>query len=1167
MTTSPCLNGSPDACAASATHAASDHNLLFGLMALQMDFINRDELIASMKDWALEKNVPLGQILVRQRVLTEVRRGMIDALVADHVESNGGDTKKSLESLPVNNRVRADVANASDPVVQESIAHAMPQSPDDPGVTLTQAAVTAATPLRYRPLRTHAQGGLGQVYVAMDEELHREVALKEIKESHAANPESRARFILEAEVTGGLEHPGIVPVYGLGMYPDGRPYYAMRFIRGQSLKEAVDDFRAKVKAGMSECDRVLEWRQLLGRFIDVCNAIEYAHSRGVLHRDIKPSNIMLGKFGETLVVDWGLAKPIDQAEPPSSLEQEPLLKPSIVSTSAETIAGTALGTPAYMSPEQAEGRLDLLGPASDVFSLGATLYYLLTGRAPQEDRDIPTVLDRVRRGAFSPPRQVDRTIDPGLEAICLKAMAVEPKARYAASLELTQDIEHWLADEPVAAWREPWTVSAVRWIKKHRKFVTGLGAVLVLLLMIHVLVTQREVSLRLEADVARDDATIAMEQAKRNESKAQTLLYQAEMRRVFSFLDYADLNRADRVLERWLPTKDTPDLRNWEWHYLRQRCQGRLALAGHNGPATAIAYAPNGTRLASAGGEPKAPGEIKLWRTSDGQLERTLAGHRGRITSLAFSGDGKLLASASIDGIKIWAMPDGAELLTLTEHDGPVAAVAFSAKGMLASAGVDGTVRLRDSAGFSRKVAGVAKIVARHDQGAAAVAFSPDDSLLASAGRDGLVRLLDGSTGMERHVFRGHDGPVATLVFKAEGAVLASGGGRGPEKGEVFFWDVSTGELMFNRYGLSDRVVSLAYNPQGTLAIGSCDGQVRLFERKQSSESLVLRGDPEGLHALAFSPDGRHVACAGLTGRIFLANPSGGHEILWLPSPDPIEAIAFHPNSKIMACGGRTIQVWDLEESERPKFSLAVHGGVADLVFVLGGSQLAVASGDEVVRLYNAEKSDPNPVASFQHEAPVNVLDVTSDGKTLAAAGKERNIRVWDVASGTIVKSLDAGGQETLAVVFSADGRWLAAAGHDKIIRIWEWRTGAGFELTGHLESIQALAFHPHRAWLASGCTGGKVRIWDLESHNVVLKAETSSPILSLSFHAAGERLATAGQNQTVRLWGPNNGMEILELDYSASQLRDLAFSPDGRYLAAAGLNGCRVWDAGREKK
>src|SRR5262249_54741200 len=156
----------------------------------------------------------------------------------------------------------------------------------------------------------HAKGGLGQVSVALDEELHREVALKEIQERHADHPESRARFLMEAEVTGGLEHPGIVPVYGLGQYRDGRPFYAMRFIRGDNLKDAIERLHKADGSTQDAGERSLEFRKLLGRFMDVCQAISYAHSRGVLHRDLKPGNVMLGQYGETLVVDWGLAKPL-----------------------------------------------------------------------------------------------------------------------------------------------------------------------------------------------------------------------------------------------------------------------------------------------------------------------------------------------------------------------------------------------------------------------------------------------------------------------------------------------------------------------------------------------------------------------------------------------------------------------------------------------------------------------------------------------------------------------------------------------------------------------------------------------------------------------------------------------------------------------------------------
>src|SRR5207249_163049 len=222
--------------------------------------------------------------------------------------------------------------------------------------------------LRFRILRPHARGGLGQVSVAHDEELHREVALKEIQERHADHPESRSRFLLEAEITGGLEHPGIVPVYGLGTYGDGRPFYAMRFIRGDSLQDAIKHFHEAEEPGRDPGQRALELRQLLGRFVAVCNTIGYAHSRGVLHRDLKPGNIMLGQYGETLVVDWGLAKPMNRRELDVDSSQGPL-RPAAGSGSAPTLMGSAIGTPRYMSPEQASGRLDLLGPASDASSL------------------------------------------------------------------------------------------------------------------------------------------------------------------------------------------------------------------------------------------------------------------------------------------------------------------------------------------------------------------------------------------------------------------------------------------------------------------------------------------------------------------------------------------------------------------------------------------------------------------------------------------------------------------------------------------------------------------------------------------------------------------------------------------------------------------------------
>jgi serine/threonine protein kinase len=387
---------------------AADRNLLFGILALQMDFVRQDALISAMSAWALAKTKSLGQILLDQKCLSQEQHDKLAALVQERINQH---EKESRE-------------------------------PVDPDATAPYRP--SPSPLRYHILRGHRQGGLGEVFVAHDEELNREVALKQIKDQYADLAESRTRFVFEAEVTGGLEHPGVVPVYGLGTYSDGRPFYAMRFIRGETLREAIKRFHDAEGPFRDPGERAIALRALLARFLDVCNAIAYAHSRGVLHRDLKPANVMLGPYGDTLVVDWGLAKVLDSPDLPVDPAQGPL-RPASGTAPTRTRMGAEIGSPSYRAPEQAHGWLHRMDVRTDVYGLGAILFEILTNQPPHPD-GVRTV---------EPPRA--RAVQPlvplPLEEIAAKALSPEPADRYPSALALAEEIQRWLAEEPIAAYR------------------------------------------------------------------------------------------------------------------------------------------------------------------------------------------------------------------------------------------------------------------------------------------------------------------------------------------------------------------------------------------------------------------------------------------------------------------------------------------------------------------------------------------------------------------------------------------------------------------------------------------------------------------------------------------------------------------------------------------
>lgn len=457
---------------------SADRNLLFGVLAVQLDFVSRDDLISATSEWMHNKEQPLSSLFVAQGKINDEESRLIESVVQKHLARNNDDPRQSLESIEAFEAIRSTLGELPDTEIRKSLETeyetiAAPSS-DPYSTQMAPGLELAGHSSRFSILRLHQRGGLGRVSIALDEELSREIALKEILPAHADNEENRTRFVREAEITGALEHPGVVPVYSLGQFADGRPYYAMRFIRGMNLQMAIEDFYRQAD-GSAESQ--LRFRGLVAKIIHTCQTIEYAHSRGVIHRDIKPGNIMLGDYGETLVVDWGLAKTLDEEAFSTDVSTAPPVQASKRASSTSTQVGRVVGTPSYMSPEQAAGRLDALGPTSDIYSLGATLYQLLTGKIAFRGTE-EEVLGNVQLGRFAKPREVNPKAPKALEAICLKAMARLSEDRYQSARDMADDLERYMADEQVRAYSEPLLAKAWRWTRNHKAVVISSAAAL-----------------------------------------------------------------------------------------------------------------------------------------------------------------------------------------------------------------------------------------------------------------------------------------------------------------------------------------------------------------------------------------------------------------------------------------------------------------------------------------------------------------------------------------------------------------------------------------------------------------------------------------------------------------------------------------------------------------
>jgi len=432
--------------------AADDtRNLIHGLLVQRLGLVTSAAALAAIEAWRGDMSRPLLEVFVERGLVSPASRAVVETVTDQLVKTHGGE------------------AAALTALVGVGVL------PEDERTKSLPGSGPRGT--RYEILDELAHGGMGQVLRASDAVLGREVLVKQMLGEIAHDPPAQASFARERQTAAALEHPNIGPVYDAGVHGDGRLYYVMRYIRGDTLKQAIQRYH-DAASDRSPAEKTLALRDLLGRFSAVCEAVSYAHARGVLHRDIKPANILLGDFGETQLIDWGLAKVGGEeiaAASGSGADSGSGSRPVVAidsGTSEPTRMGQAKGTPAFMAPEQAAGEIARIGPAADVYGLGATLYQILTGVPPFDGRS-PSVMQDVIRGVFPRPRRVAPGVPPALEAICLKAMAREPADRYPSAKALAADVGRWLADEPVGVYRDPWTVRAARFAKRHRTAVTA----------------------------------------------------------------------------------------------------------------------------------------------------------------------------------------------------------------------------------------------------------------------------------------------------------------------------------------------------------------------------------------------------------------------------------------------------------------------------------------------------------------------------------------------------------------------------------------------------------------------------------------------------------------------------------------------------------------------
>jgi len=1016
---------------------------------------------------------------------------------------------------------------------------------------------------RYEVVAEHGRGGLGRVLRARDKDLGRDVAIKEIL---TRTPAAEARFVREAMITARLEHPGIVPVHDAGRWPDGTPFYAMKLVSGRPLKQLI---QSAATLG--------ERLALLPHVVAVADALAYAHDRGIVHRDLKPSNLIVGEFGETIVIDWGLAKDARMAEPVPAMGLEPVSADDDL-----TRTGAVLGTPSYMPPEQARG--EDIDERADVYALGAVLYHLLGGSPPYGGSKAD-VLTRLLTSLPQPIESLAHDVPPELAAIVRKAMMRDPGDRYRNARLLAEDLRRFLTGQLVAAHDYSRRALFARWFRRHRLPVLVSFAAFVALAVVGIVSVngivaskreaqaERAVAIegRKEAESARRHAVdraneLILTQARNNLDRDPTasiawlkaypddgkdleaahwIAADAASRGVASLVFLKDVNRAIDVLtlgdSRTVAIAARGD-RVGLWDIDSRRLIVSIPTdVVHNAITTTL----DRRRIAVLASE----GPIALLDAPDWKV-RWLPGCDKTTTAIALWPEGNRLACADqTPGIHVVEIGDGS-IRTMATSPGltAITALAIPSDGRIVFAGYsDGTIS-------AWSVEGLEIFRYQADRGSLAV----ERLRCSNDGRFVLASYLDGkSVALEAH--SGRSSPLALRAFSPANSISRTGRYLAFESGasSVELLDVRGGGRQYLR-GPGAAVDSIDFSPdESYLAAGLEDGTIALWNL-ETHQLSALRGQSAAVMVLSFSRDGRWLLSASIdrTIRFWPLKASASRQVR-ASRQTIFHLVTARGNSWVASDGqDREIQLWNPETGKVRVFS-AEKSVVMNVAMSPDGTEIAGAGHDGTIWTWNVRTGAG--LARHLHSAVVTHVDYSSSGRWLASASMDGLIVISDVSTGH-ERRLNGHEGQVLALEFAPRGPWLASAGRDGTIRLWNAETAETKILAHERQGIRALEFSPDGRFLASGHLDGTVRLWDLSSGSAVILGTHPDRLHALAFSPDGISLASAGDDGTVWIWDVASRRHRALGSHDAT-VQQVVFSPDGEYLASASFDRtARVW-------